>query len=548
MMQSKLPPSFKAGKLSREEVRARLRVADQPKASMSEEDPVGAQFILNVMEIRTYDKNPRQAVYEDYPELKESIRRQGFHGAFPVTRRPEEKAYMLAQGYNQRLRAVQELWQETGEAKYRNMPVVYVAWTTESDNQARHLSENLTRSDMTFWDKATGLLSFKQQREIELGAELTLRRLEEEAKRAGLNISIATLSLYLFTAQTFAPLRNEIRPSLTYNEVKAIQPALNRLRIVLGRLMIQQPSAFDIALSSVIEAANREFISSVWSAQAFIQACETRAAELARITPNQLTTMLSLMDRFPSLSREELLQASSKALPGSGDTHLRRGRRSKAATDTTAPSAGDRGVQVVGNRDPMAFPGESEAPTGSPCAPSAGKKTQHSVPAQNPEAMDGPASEADVVDLLNRIWLQAAALSAAAQVDDLLRREEAMPAGFYVEVQPAEEPNLDFDPREHRHSGWWMLAAVSGQMDQALSGRLPESSTWRRAHQNEDPDLTLSFVVQERLGMFCYLPSVVPWLTEPGHPIGEAYYALLGLLRQLRAAAPARFTDVGDAR
>lgn len=203
MMQSKLPPSSPVGKLSREDVKARLRLADQPKAPMETEDPAGAQFILNVMQIRPYDKNPRQSAHEDFTTLKEGIREQGFNGAFPVTRRPGDNAYMLAHGHNQRLRAMQELWQETGDPKFRDVPVVYVRWTSESNNLARYLAENLNRSDMTFWDKATGFLHFKETGEAEIGASLSLRKLEEEAEKTGLQVAIATLSIYLFFLTTF---------------------------------------------------------------------------------------------------------------------------------------------------------------------------------------------------------------------------------------------------------------------------------------------------------------------------------------------------------
>ena len=524
MQQSKLPPSFKASTLTREHVKARLAIADTPKAAMTAEDPAGAQFILNVMEILPYDKNPRQSVYEDFAELKEGIRLQGFQGAFPVTRRPGEKAYMLAQGYNQRLKAMQELWQETRDEKYRDVPAVYVPWTTESANQARHLAENLNRSDMTFWDKATGFLTFKVTREAELKAPLTLRKLEDEAKKAGLQVSTSTLGLYLFAAESLAELRHEIRTTLSYDEIKALQPELTRIRALTNR--IREAGAFLYVLTSAVEIVNRQFISSAWSVRAFVQECKIQAAQLLAINPDHISAILDLSERFPTLSREELLQAATEPIP-EAPPKARRGKQSEVAPSPEQPSP------VVAKRSEPSFP----APSG-PAAPAA-----TTFPALDIVESAPPTPVLNISALLDHAWFHAEQFARAAQVDDLLRRGDKMPAGFYVEVQPESDPNLDFDPREHRHAGWWMLAAVSGQMDQTLSARLPVDSTWRRAHREEDPDLTIDFLVQERLGMFCYLPPVAPWLTEPGHPLGEAYFALLATLRALRVAAPERFTE-----
>ena len=149
----------------------------------------------------------------------------------------------------------------TRDEKYRDVPAVYVPWTAESANLARHLAENLNRSDMTFWDKATGFLTFKVTREAELRAQLTLRKLEDEAKKTGLQAS--TLALYLFAAESLAELRHEIRAILSYDEIKALQPELTRIRALIHR--IGEAGAFPNVLTSAIEIVNRQFISSGWS-------------------------------------------------------------------------------------------------------------------------------------------------------------------------------------------------------------------------------------------------------------------------------------------
>ncbi len=311
MKPSNLPPNFKAStaKLTREDVRARLRLAGHPKAEMTPEDPPGAQLILNVMAIKPYDRNPRQAIYEDFGELKDAIAKQGFQGAIPVTRRPGEKDYMLAQGYNQRLKALQELWKETAERRFRDVRAVYVEWTTESDNQARHLAENLTRSDMTLWDKAAGFRAFKAMRETERGIALSLRELEAEAKKAGLQMSITNLSFYLFAANRLTALRGEIRDDLKYDDVVAIQPRVNRLATITKTFGIEDEAFHAKVLRVACEAANARFVAQGWSAKAFIDSCDGATAEVIGQPAEALPSMLSLSERFTALTKDDLLAA-----------------------------------------------------------------------------------------------------------------------------------------------------------------------------------------------------------------------------------------------
>ncbi|MES2356578.1 MAG: ParB N-terminal domain-containing protein [Pseudomonadota bacterium] len=473
MMQPKLPPSSPSGKLSREDIKARLRLADQPKASMEAEDPAGAQFVLNVMQIGAYDKNPRQSVYEDFESLKEGIREQGFNGAFPVTRRPGDNTYMLAQGHNQRLRAVQELWQETADPKFRDVPVVYVRWTTESNNLARHLSENMNRSDMTFWDKATGFLNFKETREAEIGTTLTLRKLEEETKKAGIQTSITALSFFLFAAIKLAALRTEIHSQLTLEDIKTIQPAVNRFAAVYKILDFDEGCFTDDVLSIAIDTVNRESIHEKWSAKGFITACEQALGKKTHTSADHVRVMVAVNDRFPSLSKVELLEAAQNPKP---EPLVKAAARQPITEDRPTPATPQpsEAINVTAPSLRLGAIGPTTEPTTS----------QDINGAQN---------------LLDQIWRLIEQFAKATEITDLVRQTDCMPAGFYMEVQTNDEPNIDFDPREFRHAGWWMLASISGQLNRSLSTRLPANSTWRRAHQNEDPDLTLDYLVQERL-------------------------------------------------
>lgn len=73
---------------------------------------------LKISDVDPYDKNPRQHENERYDDIKESIRVTNVLSPLVVTRRPGATRYMVGAGGNTRLKAQQELWAETGEARF----------------------------------------------------------------------------------------------------------------------------------------------------------------------------------------------------------------------------------------------------------------------------------------------------------------------------------------------------------------------------------------------------------------------------------------------
>ena len=108
-------------------------------------DPVEPmQMLLDVDLIQEYDKNPRRSVInESYEDIKASIRAQGIQNPITVTRRPGERLYITEAGGNTRLRATKELWQETGDDKFRQIRVLFQPWKSESVVITKHLVDEL---------------------------------------------------------------------------------------------------------------------------------------------------------------------------------------------------------------------------------------------------------------------------------------------------------------------------------------------------------------------------------------------------------------------
>lgn len=183
---------------------------------------------LEVEDIRPYEHNPRRADNAKFAEIKESIRASGILSPLCVTRRPGETHFILEAGGNTRLRALQELWSQTGEIRFRTLVVIFRPWRSETHVLSAHLIENEQRGEMSFWDRACGVAALKARLEVQLGRPLSLRQFEEEMRALGLPVNAATLSHYHFATQRLATLGEAI-PDLAGAHVKMLHPRLNAM-------------------------------------------------------------------------------------------------------------------------------------------------------------------------------------------------------------------------------------------------------------------------------------------------------------------------------
>ncbi len=151
------------------------------------------QIELTVDDIRPYENNPRRSLNAKFDDIKESIRTSGLRSPLTVTRRPGESHFIIEAGGNTRLLVLQQLWAETRDPRYRQLVVLFRPWRSESHVLSAHLVENEQRGEMSFWDKATGIVALKQRLEAEQGRTLALRPLEDALHAVGLAVNTATL-------------------------------------------------------------------------------------------------------------------------------------------------------------------------------------------------------------------------------------------------------------------------------------------------------------------------------------------------------------------
>jgi hypothetical protein len=72
-----------------------------PAREINEADPIEpTPMAAPIDRIPEYDRNPRRERNEAYDEIETSIRQRGFIGTLPITQRPGEPHYRVAEGGN----------------------------------------------------------------------------------------------------------------------------------------------------------------------------------------------------------------------------------------------------------------------------------------------------------------------------------------------------------------------------------------------------------------------------------------------------------------
>lgn len=275
---------------------------------------------LGVDEIRPYEHNPRRSPNQRFDDIKESIRTGGLLNPLIVTQRPGDAHYIVEAGGNTRLLALRQLWAETRDPRFGRLSVIARPWQSEAHVLASHLVENEQRGDMTFWDRATGIVALKSQLEAEQGGALGLRALVDALHERGLAVNIATLGSYLFAAERLRAL-GEVTGTLSGLDVRNLQPRLNALRRVAQSRGIDEVTLYAEVFEPAFRSLGRSF-----SVQATAQACE---AALARRLGEPLHAL-----RAAAAAAMRTATARARGVPSGGS------ERSAGATD--GASAGIR--------------------------------------------------------------------------------------------------------------------------------------------------------------------------------------------------------------
>lgn len=462
------------------------------------------QIELRVTDIRPYEDNPRRSANAKFAEIKESIRAAGIRNPLTVTRRPGESHFIVESGGNTRLLAVQQLWTETADPRFEKLSVLFRPWRSESHVQTAHMVENEQRGDMTFWDRATGIIGIKERLEAEKGQPLSLRQLEAELIAMGLATNPTSLSHYIFATERLRVLGESI-PDLTAQDIKTIQPRLNALkRYALARGDVSEAVLHSLVVEPTLQqAADRYRRGEGFAAVQLCEACEAALARHVDEPLAQLGRDLAALSR-PDRDPPRRTSGESSALTAAGPGTAR------------APRAG-----VSARRSPLAVNAVDS-------------KSEHAGPMTAPTLIrvrdaGGPSCESRaVIGELGQRLAEQSGIGAYLRIDPLA------PLGLRMVVEP--DATAELEPSALRV--WWLLDRLfpsqpAGQGAQITdSARVPFTTSSDSALGNAD-------CIPEAAG------ELLDWLSNPNDALAGATLEFLGRLRVCRASetVPQRFEE-----
>jgi ParB family protein of integrating conjugative element (PFGI_1 class) len=472
---------------------------------------------LRVTDIQPYEKNPRQAANPLFDTIKASIGQRGMDAPLKVTRRPGATHYVVAAGGNTRLLAQLELWKETADPRFEKVPIVITAWRSESDVLAGHLIENEQRADMTFWDKARGIVALKIELEREGASALTLRQWESALSDIGLPVGKDVLSTYLFAVERLAPLGSVVW-SLSRNDVRDhLQPSFRRLGRLAQKFGLGEAALYAHTLDPLMRSFGElNQATQSFSAAELAQAADNALAQTLQINVRTLHAMLGLLEQSPELLLTELRTRTA-------DVTIAAPIRTFPDTQPSlqGDASGSHNPGTVSPGDKNGMPARIDRRVTGVVSPG-DSPTTHDATVAHFESVHGS-------DALRQALLSFAQITQCA---DCLHWHEDLPFHFYVEVPSVP---LDLAPTSpQRYAGWWLLAFLSGQLDPDLSLLLPSDSRWRRAFgaDGDCGDEHLPLLIQTELGGPPSPDFLVAWLTRAPDAASERAWQCLELARR----------------
>jgi hypothetical protein len=490
-----------------------------------------ARLELRVEEIEFYDGNPRIDENPNFEMIKESIREtRGIQQKLSVTRRPKHQRYMLARGGNTRLRAIQELWRETGDPCFENTSCVYTVYVSEMELLGAHLIENEARGEMSFFDKAAAISRLRREMEEEDERKLTNREFEFRLGKLGLPTSKTVITYYDFANKWLAGFRKSLNTPI----VRELQPRFNQIQGVAKKAGIEE-SAIDLVCKEAIETHAQETDGKT-DASAIASAVELAIARAVDMDVDSFKRLAIALEQFPTLSLADLKQTSLNT-PRATDSD-------QSDPDQKNPSADDQ----TGNEFPQSTttnsnnspPKQSASNSDQPQPPQS--LIQRQIPAMGviqKKTLTLPEQYDIKVANLKKSVESFARMSGTAP---FYFGASAMPFGYFMELP--KDPLGTSDADRDRGFAWWLLATISQQLirEVTLEGINDQiESEWRRLTEGTDTqigelEMTCDHILGERSDRISvrFLAYGETSVAIEGIKLMQDFQAVVALIEQIR--------------
>ena len=171
-------------------------------------------MVLTLDELRPNPDNPRTQRNPRYADIKASIASRGLDSVPKVTKDPANPAFFVfSDGGNTRYAILQELWAETQDERFYRIACYVKPWPGRLMCLLGHLAENDLRGNLSFVERAKGVVSARELYEQESGQSLSLRALSERLRADGYAVHPSSIQRMEYTTTHLLP----CLPALLYS-------------------------------------------------------------------------------------------------------------------------------------------------------------------------------------------------------------------------------------------------------------------------------------------------------------------------------------------
>ena len=455
--------------------------------------------MVEITHLQPYDRNPRHDRNPEFDRIKASIRAHGLDQPLVITQRPGAMDYTVHSGGNTRLLILKELFAETGDNRFSQIPCLFRPWQRESEVLLAHLRENDLRGDLTFIDKAQAVYTLKQLLEDELDVStLTQRQLHLALQAGGYTLSEASISRMGYAVRTLLPLMPQ---ALHAGLGKAQVQRIRTLDKAARALWQQREVGDDAAFEAVFAALCRRYDAPDWDTDLLRSALETELAEAADVSVHIIRVEFDAQIAGRVLTIPECDdgtddEAKDEAV-GWLDAQAIAPERTTDEPKTSKPAAHrpEAAVEL-----PATVPRDTAGDDSftSP-VPAESLADPQSETAFEPLPTQGQSGPTDLKSLRARAWTLAARLAQRNGLGALVVPLSGKGLGFLLNdvPDPALADQLDEESLSQVSMVWWCLAACAEMTVaplEAILPHLPTESVLRHALEEHDAGLLFTSI------------------------------------------------------
>lgn len=512
--------------------------------------------ILPIGEVETYEYNPRTGNNPRYDDIRASIIADGITNPITVTRRPESSKYHPYGGGNTRLAIAKEL-QANGDTRFNTLKVIVKAWPGDANVISAHLAENENRGDISFWEKAQGVATFKKAHEKEHGAVLSTGDLGRELKSHGISFGVRVIQNFAFAVEHLSP----IGPWLKATEVNEIlRPAISGAMTVATKFDVQR-SIFEPVLLKHRDQVLATITYNKEAEESQRKPVELDAADLVAdlhealamavgATPEIMPLMISAVESNSRITSEELkaiqirkpVEPKQPPAPNASNANASQGQQ-RLLTGMLA------GVPPAPAAPPT--PPTNQTPAARSASRASMGQEDQSVPTvssrrRNPGLPENVGTDDPTAHVLSLVL----DISDLALLHDCILHVKDMPFGYCMDLPKTLEQMgdevLPDGQVQIRAASWKFLASLSGQLDPQWFTHVSEDiSNWTR-FARAGPDVFRQNYVRALRGVTADSGDPAMLLAEvyvmfSQTELGYLTVQLLRAMEQLRLDHPDRF-------